>query len=288
MAPERKDLMIQFGVSDLDTVSLEKENVRVLLVPTSRTTKHSAGLKENTATVSLLSFRRTPDSPASSPAEEETEEESVVPVSKQASPKGKARRTREDKWPVFALTQNSDVARFSVGLSPTCDIVLKHRESDIETYCYINQKHAEFYPDPDTSATILHNTSTVAFTVTDLETDVRREVESFEDVVLSEGFHQLMMGAGLTFQIKIVLRPMHVSHGLTEIVPQQPLLSRQHIATTDCSSVYKSERSGQAVAVKVCRKGGSVKTSVKRWENEVDILSKLDHVSQLHRPSGRY
>jgi hypothetical protein len=131
----------------------------------------------------------------------------------------KTRRGRSQ--PAIVLKQMRENEKFTFGSSSNNDVVLKHLEESSQECCYINFLHLQLYPDPDSGALTLYNTSTSTFDVHSLS------APQFDDNVLPGqktmiecGNWQLRLGKGLDFEIRVMPHtPEEAGHNRSLISP---------------------------------------------------------------------
>jgi hypothetical protein len=211
------------------------------------------------------------------------------------------------------LSQSREKEKFTLGASMDNDIVLEHVDSDSSEYnlCYINLVHIQLYPDPDHDALILYNSSTSIFGFKSIATpQVGQNILPSQETRLGRGSWQLSFGTGLDFQTPV----KHSAKGVRTVLRKNenvppPLVSTvkegsemkktgvqsstslptsldQHkiIFKTTRTLVYKATYKNTVVAIKMCR-GSSLHNSAKNWRNELEILTRLDHVSNVGIPT---
>ena len=223
----------------IEEAGRHEHSVHAILLPLSRSARFSTTLAENATRVRKVTSGaqgRPPPSPSDS-----LNSESSSRTSSESSSEA------DDELCIFVLERSSDREKFSLGHSSHSDITLRHHPSDLEESSYINQKHVEIYPNPDTVSLVLHNASTATFAVrrdgagadigaekikhtvkaqleeskraTTIKGGDKKTTEWFSiepscDFALNAGYWSVTLGKGLAFQIKVCSHPGDTYHAL--------------------------------------------------------------------------
>ena len=156
-------------------------DVRAILFPLSKSANYSVRLPEN-------NNQRL--SPATDPAQVSSSKANIHSIKRRYDP--------------IVILQSQDKEKFTFGTSLDNDVVLKHPDSAVKSWCWINFVHLQLYPDPDHGAVILHNESTSTFVVQPLSTKcTTRRVRPHQEARLDCGSWRLQLGKGLDFRICI-------------------------------------------------------------------------------------
>lgn len=202
-----------------DSTLSKESTIRAILLPKSESAAHSVQLEENHCWSYLYTEQETLPSPSPSDDEDDTPTSSPPKTVKTDASIAKTRRGRSQ--PAIVLKQMRENEKFTFGSSSNNDVVLKHLEESSQECCYINFLHLQLYPDPDSGALTLYNTSTSTFDVHSLS------APQFDDNVLPGqktmiecGNWQLRLGKGLDFEIRVMPHtPEEAGHNRSLISP---------------------------------------------------------------------
>lgn len=202
-----------------DSTLSKESTIRAILLPKSESAAHSVQLEENHCWSYLYTEQETLPSPSPSDDEDDTPTSSPPKTVKTDASIAKTRQGRSQ--PAIVLKQMRENEKFTFGSSSNNDVVLKHLEESSQECCYINFLHLQLYPDPDSGALTLYNTSTSTFDVHSLS------APQFDDNVLPGqktmiecGNWQLRLGKGLDFEIRVMPHtPEEAGHNRSLISP---------------------------------------------------------------------
>lgn len=283
-------------------------NLRAILIPASESAEYSVRLQENNV------YHPVRDAlPLPSPYSSSSEDEDTTTLSKNPTNANRTKYRRE-RVAIF-LEQKDDKESFTLGASASNDAVLKHRQPADEKYCYINLVHTRLYPDPDHDRLAVYNCSTSAFRASRTAPPINKTIPPSNEAGLDAGSWTLELGEGLAFHVVVVPRALVEKSALAEKLssrliisprstghagttsPAPPSLPRTKfvappvldtIGETSRTLVFKGERSGAVVAIKVFRKP-TLKESADTWRNETMIMKYLGtHVSKNRRNIFEY
>ena len=187
----------------------DDDSLCAILLPVSPSAIHSTELKENNSHLAYVSRRDAYELDLREVARNDSREEpNIDAIRKGNKTRGKGRQ------PVLIFKRSRSSEKFTLGLGQGCDVILKHLEADVESLCYVNQNHAELYPDPDSECLVLRNVSATSF-VAAAEVGVGElEIKSKEDAKLRSGVWSLTLGEGLIFEMLILRSWVSLTNGL--------------------------------------------------------------------------